>query len=84
MFNAETLIVGFVAGLIGILVSLALIVVINIILFYFTGIAELQASLPPLAAAILVGISMFLTFIAGLFPSGFAAKRNPVEALRSE
>jgi len=84
VFNAETLIVGFVAGLIGILVSLALIVVINIILFHFTGIAELQASLPPVAAAILVGISMFLTFIAGLFPSGFAAKRNPVEALRSE
>ncbi len=84
VFNAETLIVGFVAGLIGILVSLGLIVVINIILFHFTGIANLQAFLPPVAAIILVGISMFLTFIAGLFPSGFAAKRNPVEALRSE
>jgi putative ABC transport system permease protein len=84
VFNAETLIVGFVAGLIGILVTLALIVLINIILFYFTGIPNLQAYLPPVAAVVLVGISMFLTFIAGLFPAGFAAKRNPVEALRSE
>ena len=84
VFNAETLIVGFVAGAIGILITLGLIVIINIILFNLTGIPNLQAFLPPVAAVILVAISMFLTFIAGLFPSGFAAKRNPVEALRSE
>ncbi len=84
VFNAETLIVGFVAGVIGILITLGLIVIINIILFQLTAIPNLQAFLPPVAAIILVGISMFLTFIAGLFPSGFAAKRNPVEALRSE
>ena len=58
--------------------------VINIILFELTGIANLKAVLPPVAALILVGISMALTLIAGIFPSGFAAKRNPVEALRTE
>ena len=84
VFNAETLIVGFVAGLIGILATLGLNVIINIILYHFTEIENLKAVLPPEAAVILVVISMFLTFIAGLFPAGFAAKRNPVEALRSE
>ena len=84
VFNAETLIVGFVAGMIGILATLFFNFIINIILFELTGIASLKAALPVAAAVILVCISMFLTFIAGLFPSGFAAKRNPVEALRTE
>ena len=84
VFNAETLIVGFVAGALGIGITLGLNVVINIILFNLTGLANLKAVLPPVAALILVGISMALTLIAGLFPSGFAAKRNPVEALRTE
>ena len=84
VFNAETLIVGFVAGMIGILATLFFNFIINIILFELTGLASLKAALPVAAAVILVVISMFLTFIAGLFPSGFAAKRNPVEALRSE
>ena len=51
---------------------------------HFTGLANLKAVLPPVAGLILVGISMALTLIAGVFPSGVAAKRNPVEALRSE
>ena len=84
VFNAETLIVGFVAGLIGIVATLLLNQLINVILFHYTGIAGLRAVLPVGAAIILVAISMFLTFIAGLLPSGFAAKKNPVEALRSE
>ena len=84
VFNAETLIVGFVAGMIGILATLGFNVIINIILFHFTGIASLKAVLPAGAAVILVLISMLLTAVAGLFPSGVAAKRNPVEALRSE
>ena len=84
VFNAETLIVGFVAGMIGIVATLLLNQVINVILFHYTGIAGLRAVLPVGAAIILVAISMFLTFIAGLLPSGFAAKKNPVEALRSE
>ncbi len=84
VFNAETLIVGFVAGMIGILATLGFNVIINIILFNLTGIASLKAQLPIVGAVLLVAISMFLTFIAGLFPSSFAAKRNPVEALRTE
>ena len=84
VFNAETLIVGFVAGALGIGITLGLNVVINIILFKLTEIANLKAVLPTEAAFILVGISMALTLIAGIFPSGFAAKRNPVEALRTE
>ena len=84
VFNAETLIVGFVAGALGIGITLGLNVVINIILFNLTGLANLKAVLPTEAAFILVGISMALTLIAGIFPSGFAAKRNPVEALRTE
>ncbi|MBO5931048.1 MAG: ABC transporter ATP-binding protein/permease [Clostridia bacterium] len=84
VFNAETLIVGFVAGALGIGITLGLNVVINIILFNLTGLANLQATLPTTAAFLLVGISMALTLIAGIFPSGFAAKRNPVEALRTE
>ena len=84
VFNAETLIVGFVAGLIGILSTIGLNVIINMILLYFTGIPTLKAVLPIGGAIALVVISMFLTFVAGLVPSGIAAKRNPVEALRSE
>ncbi len=84
VFNAETLIIGFVAGLIGIVASVLLDQVINAILYHFTKIAALRAILPVGAAVALVAISMFLTFIAGLLPSGFAAKKNPVEALRTE
>lgn len=84
VFNAETLIVGFVAGMIGIVATLALNQIINAILLHYTGIPSLRAVLPVGAAIILVAISMLLTFIAGLLPSGFAAKKNPVEALRTE
>ena len=84
VFNAETLIVGFAAGALGILVSLVLIFIINIILNALTGIAELQAVLPWYAAVILVVISMALTFIAGLSPARMASKKDPVIALRSE
>ena len=84
VFNAETLIVGFVAGMIGILATLGFNVLINIILYHYTEIASLKAVLPVEGAIVLVVVSMLLTFFAGLFPAGFAAKRNPVEALRSE
>lgn len=83
VFNAETLIVGFVAGVIGIGGTLLLIIPINAII---QSVANINASaqLPPLAAVILVGISMFLTFIAGLFPSKVASQKDPVVALRTE
>ena len=84
VFNAETLTVGFVSGMLGIVVSLLLIVVINIILYALTGIPNLQATLPVGGAVILVGISMLLTFVAGLIPSRIAAKKDPVVALRTE
>ena len=84
VFNAETLIVGFVAGAIGIIISVLLNQVINIILYHFTKIAALKAVLPVGGAIVLILISMLLTFIAGLVPSGFAARKNPVEALRTE
>ncbi len=84
VFNAETIIVGFTSGAIGILVTVGLIVIVNIILHSVTGIANLNAVLPPAAGVILVFISMLLTFIAGLFPAKVAAKKDPVIALRSE
>jgi putative ABC transport system permease protein len=84
IFNAETIVVGFVAGLLGIGISLILIAITNIILFNLTGISNLQASLDPLAAVALIGVSVVLTLIAGLFPAGTASRQDPVVALRSE
>ena len=84
VFNAETLIVGLVSGIIGIGVSLLLIIPINAIVYNLTGIAGLKAYLPPVAALVLVAISMALTLIAGLIPSRVASKKDPVEALRTE
>jgi len=83
VFNAETLIVGFSAGLLGILVTLLLLIPINLIIKSLTDIAGL-AILPTQGAIILVIISMFLTFIAGLIPSRIAAKKDPVTSLRTE
>ena len=83
VFNAETLIIGFVSGMIGIGATLLLTLPINLILSLLAGIKNV-ASLPVAGAVILVGISMFLTFIAGLVPASIAAKKDPVEALRSE
>jgi putative ABC transport system permease protein len=84
VFNAETLIVGFGAGLIGILVSPFFILIINIILHALTDIAALSAVLPFGAAVILILISKALTLVAGLIPSRVAAKKDPVIALRTE
>ncbi len=84
VFNAETLIVGLGAGLIGIGVTLLLILPINAALLHFTGIAGLKASLPVQGAVVLVVISALLTIIAGLIPSRLAAKKDPVVALRTE
>ncbi len=84
LFNAETLTIGFMSGVIGIIVTLLLIIPINLIISSLTGIATLGASLPVLGGVALVIISMFLSFIAGFIPSKIAAKKDPVIALRTE
>lgn len=83
VFNAETLIVGFVAGMLGIVVTFLICSVANVIVYTEFGIANI-AQLSIEAAGVLIGVSMFLTFIAGLLPSSAAARKDPVEALRSE
>ena len=84
VFNAETLIVGLAAGLIGIGVTLLLTIPINAILLHLTGLVGLNAALPVAGGVILVAISAGLTIIAGLIPARVAARKDPVEALRSE
>ena len=84
VFNAETFIIGLTAGLIGILMTVLLNIPINIIVHDLTGIMSLNSVLPWQGGAILVIISVVLTFIAGLIPSSLAAKKDPVEALRTE
>ena len=84
MFNAETIILGLAAGLIGIIVTYLACIPINLILHALTGIENLNAFLPVGAAVILVAISVFLTLISGLIPSRSAAKKDPVVALRTE
>ena len=84
IFNAETFIVGLLSGLFGILISYLVIPIINVVLHAFTGDIPLNAQLMPVAAVILVAISVILTLIGGLIPASAAAKKDPVEALRSE
>ncbi len=84
VFNAETLIVGLAAGLLGILVSVLATFPINAVIHDLTGLDDLTAVLPTAAGAVLVAISVVLTVFAGLVPSRGAAKKDPVEALRSE
>ncbi len=84
VFNAETLIIGFASGMIGIIATLLLCIPINIIIRALTEINNIGAVLPWGGAVILVAISMGLTLIAGLIPARLAAKKDPVVALRTE
>ena len=83
VFNAETLIVGFVSGAIGIGSTLLLIIPINAIIEHFSTLPNV-AQLPVNGAIALVIISMALTLVAGLVPSKIASRKDPVEALRTE
>ena len=83
VFNAETLTIGFAAGVIGIGLTLLLILPINLIIEKLTSLSG-AAVLPTDGAIILIAISMLLTFIAGLIPARIASKKDPVVALRTE
>lgn len=83
VFNAETFIVGLIAGLLGIGITVLLTIPINSLIYNLSGVA-IKATLNPVAGLILVLISMFLTIIAGLIPAKMASKKDPVEALRTE
>lgn len=84
MFNAETVIIGFTSGLLGVVITYLLCIPINMILHALTGIANLSAYLPLPVAVTLVIISVLLTLISGIIPSRSAAKKDPVVALRTE
>ena len=84
MFNAETVMIGFASGVIGVLATYLLCIPINIILHHLTDINNLNAELPIPAALILIAISVILTLFAGIIPSLSAAKKDPVVALRTE
>ena len=84
MFNAETIIIGFASGAIGVGLTWLLCIPINAIIFHLTNIAGLEAFLPWEVALILIGISVVLTSFAGVIPAKSAAKKDPVVALRTE
>ncbi len=84
MFNAETVIIGFTSGLLGVVITYLLCIPINAILKYLTGLSNLTAVLPWEIALALVVISVILTLISGIIPSRSAAKKDPVVALRTE
>ena len=83
VFNAETLIVGLISGLIGIGITVLLTIPINGLIYAVTGVKVVTA-VPFTAGVILVLISMFLTIVAGLIPAKIASKKDPVIALRTE
>jgi putative ABC transport system permease protein len=84
MFNAETVMIGFSSGFIGVVITYILCIPINALINSLTGIENLKASLPVTTAVILILISILLTLISGLIPSRSAAKKDPVVALRTE
>lgn len=83
LFTAETAIIGLLAGLIGIVATYGISAIVNVILYPLIGIRSI-ASLPISQALFLIGLSVLLTLISGVFPARAAAKKDPVVALRSE
>ena len=83
VFNAETFIVGFIAGILGIGITVLMTIPINSLIYRLAGVT-VHAMVPPVAGVVLIVISMLLTMIAGLIPAKMASKKDPVEALRTE
>lgn len=84
LFNAETILIGLVSGLLGVVITDILCLPVNAILHHYTGIGNLNAFLPWQFAVIMVAISVLLTTLSGIIPSRSAAKKDPVVALRTE
>ena len=84
VFNAETMLIGLTAGIMGILISSLLTIPINLIIHHVTSLDTFRAHVPVVGAIVLVAISMILTMISGLIPSRVASKKDPVVALRTE
>ena len=84
VFNAETIITGFLAGLLGVGISLILLIPGNYLIHKIGETEAVSAALPPLAGIALVFLSVILTLIGGIIPSKTASKQDPVTALRSE
>ncbi len=84
VFNAETFIIGLLAGLLGIFITLILLIPSNMVIDHFAGDVEVSAALPVAGAIILIGLSVILTIIGGLIPAKKAAQADPVTALRTD
>ena len=84
VFNAETFIIGFFAGAMGIGIKLLLLIPANSIIRSLADGVNVKAALPPVAAVVLIGLSVVLTLLGGLIPSRKAAKSDPVTALRTD
>ena len=84
MFTAETVLIGFASGTLGVVITWLLCIPINAVLHHLTGIGNLSAVLDLRMALILICISVVLTLFAGVIPSRSAAKKDPVVALRTE
>ena len=84
VFNAETFIIGFCAGAMGIGITLLLLIPANRIIRSLADGVNVKAALPPVAAVVLIGLSVVLTLLGGLIPSRKAAKSDPVTALRTD
>ena len=84
VFNAETLIIGLAAGIIGIVFTVLVCIPASAIIQHLTGIPTLAAILPWVGGVVLIAVSTVLTLISGLIPARSASRKDPVVALRSE